>query len=120
MDFDTNYVIAPDEFRNEAERFVTIAFMLVIFAFFAMTLIVAILVGLLKPQWFRLNIQPDQVPTMADCSCLNVCFPCKSCSFRRCVNACCPRLNLKQRLNCIAMCCNRPGPTRIDLVCCSV
>ncbi|KAF1761666.1 hypothetical protein GCK72_009922 [Caenorhabditis remanei] len=72
------------------------------------------------PQWFRLNIYQDQLPQMTDCSCLNICLPCQSCSFRRLLNGCFPRLNLKQRFNCTTTCCTRPGPDKLNLVCCVV
>ncbi|ULU01027.1 hypothetical protein L5515_004285 [Caenorhabditis briggsae] len=78
------------------------------------------LISCLKPQWFRLKIYQDPLPNMTDCSFLNICLPCSSWSFRRLLNGCCPRLNLKQRFNCITTCCNRPGPDKLNLVCCVV
>ncbi|EFO90217.1 hypothetical protein CRE_23715 [Caenorhabditis remanei] len=122
--------------EKETERLVTVIFILAIFSIFILTIAGAILIGFLKPQWFRLNIYQDQLPQMTDCSCLNICLPCQSCSFRRLLNGCFPRLvsrlylsvtsnsfqfqNLKQRFNCITTCCTRQGPDKLNLVCCVV
>ncbi|CCD69289.1 uncharacterized protein CELE_R01H2.8 [Caenorhabditis elegans] len=105
---------------KEAENLVTLIFLIVIFTIFALAVIGAILIGCLKPQWFRLNIYQDPVPKMADFSCINVCIPCNSCSLRQLLNGCCPRLHLKQRFNFITTCCDRPGPEKLNLVCCVV
>ncbi|PIC38080.1 hypothetical protein B9Z55_010211 [Caenorhabditis nigoni] len=128
--------IWQSEAENAHEHVITVVFLIAILAIFILTLATAILTSCLKPQWFRLKIYQDPLPNMTDCSCLNKCLPCSTWSFRRLLNSCCPRLvnfeekvffiifkifqNLKQQFNCITTCCNRPGPDKLNLVCCVV
>ncbi|CAO4370019.1 unnamed protein product [Caenorhabditis nigoni] len=112
--------IWQSEAENAHEHVITVVFLIAILAIFILTLATAILISCLKPQWFRLKIYQDPLPNMTDCSCLNICLPCSTWSFRRLLNSCCPRLNLKQQFNCITTCCNRPGPDKLNLVCCVV